>query len=135
MRFFRNKPSSPFRMLQQFAEINGWIRRRWGASQPSRTISTSRLWRDKSSLIRHLDRKFTPTLLFQMYDISQTIQNTRFYFLEYHQIHLMIGRFEFFSPIPVPVPEHYNIIITLYLLNYIINYMIKSVHSLNYSKN
>ena len=48
----------------------------------------------------------TPTLLFQMSDISQTIQNTRFYFLEYHQIHLIIGHFQIFSPVPVPVPDN-----------------------------
>ena len=42
-----------------------------------------------------------------MYDISQTIQNTTFYFLEYHQIHLIIGRFQIFSPVPVPVPDKY----------------------------
>ena len=49
---------------------------------------------------------FTPILLFQTYDIYQTVQNTRFYFLEYHQIHLIIGHFQIFSPIPVPVPEN-----------------------------
>ena len=47
---------------------------------------------------------FTPILLFQTSNISKTIQNTRFYFLEYHQIHLIIGRFQIFSPVPVPVP-------------------------------
>ena len=41
---------------------------------------------------------FIPILLFQMYYISQTIQNTKFYFLEYHQIHLIIGRFQIFFP-------------------------------------
>ena len=50
---------------------------------------------------------FTPILLFQTSNISKTIQNTRFYFLEYHQIHLIIGRFQIFSPIPVPVPDKY----------------------------
>lgn len=45
-------------------------------------------------------------LLFQMYDILQTIQNSAFYFLEYHQIHLIIGCFQIFIPAPVPVPDN-----------------------------
>ncbi|MCT7755394.1 MAG: hypothetical protein N4R76_02220, partial [Lactobacillus iners] len=43
-----------------------------------------------------------PILLFQTSDMSKTVQNTRSYFLEYHQIHLIIGRFQIFSPVPVP---------------------------------
>ena len=61
-----------------------------------------------------------PILLFQTSDISQTVQNTRFYFLEYHQIHLIIGRFQIFSPVPVPdlrksillgTPHYHNMIL------------------------